>query len=557
MKKIETKKVILLIFAFSIIAMFPMLINPSFVGPDAEFHFLNIRGIVNEISWNNWFVRQPLPLIARDFGYGTNFFYPPLPHLTAAYIAKILKLFSIDNILLSMRITGWLTIFFSGVTFYLLGYKIIKKSNISLLGSFFYMTAPYHLAEIYIRDAFSEMFLFISLPLIILGLLELKDGNHKRFYFYFTLGFSLSIYSHMACSIYFTLMLIVTFFLIYFKKLLNKKSILYLICSSFSILLFTAPFWLPLLEVKLSTDYTIFVPYYLSAKGSLVHSTLKISDYFQFFRPHEFSGIRHHLQFSITLLLCFSLVVLIKEKCWKRKTILFLLSFFFLSTIMTTKIFPWQKVPAILQTLQFPWRLTLTVQFTGILLSLFAFNKLINIKNAKFLFILFIAIGTVEMFYNTYHLDKTLNPDELNYDYGMGNEKEYLPHKTTQNKEYYEKRTKDILVTSGNAEVSILSNEITKLDFEVTSENPITVELPRLYYLGYELKGQEGKIKLKESMYGFIEAEIQKSGKYELSYKKTPIMKLSQILFLLNALLHLSIFFILKRKKRFQKSLVE
>ena len=62
-KKIMNQKNILIIFIFSIVVMLPMLWNFEYVGHDAEFHFLYIKSIVNQLSWNNWFVREPLSLI--------------------------------------------------------------------------------------------------------------------------------------------------------------------------------------------------------------------------------------------------------------------------------------------------------------------------------------------------------------------------------------------------------------------------------------------------------------------------------------------------------------
>lgn len=544
------KKNILIIFIFSIVVMLPMLWNFEYVGHDAEFHFLNIRSIVNQLSWNNWFVREPLSLIANNFGYGVRFFYPPMPHLIAAYIAKFLQLFNINNILISMRITGWLTILLSGITFYLLGKKIFKNNKVAMLGSLFYMSAPYHIAEIYIRDAFSEMFIFIAIPLIILGLLELKDKKYKNFYIYFTLGYTISIYSHMAVSIYLTLILLSTFFIVYLKEIFNKKSILWLIVSSVSILCFTAPFWLTLLEVKLSTDYTIFVPYYLTAKGDLQYSTLKLSEYLTFSKPHTFDNIRHHLQLSITLMIFVSMFISLKNKLWKKKTFLFLFLFFVLSVIMTTNLFPWAYIPSILQTLQFPWRLTLFVQFSGILLAMIFLNKISTQKWFGKVCILLMILCTAEMFYNTYHLDKTMDINNISTDYGMGNEKEYLPHKTTLNKEYYNNRTNDILILNGNATINIIKNDISDLIFEIEVKEESNVEFPRLYYIGYQLTNNKKNIEIKESENGFLQASINESGTYELKYTGTTLMKISYILFGLNLIIHLFIYFYYKIIKK-------
>lgn len=132
------------------------------------------------------------------------------------------------------------------------------------------MTAPYHLAQIFVRDSFSEMFIPIAIPLIILGLLYLKEKRYKLFFLYFVGGYTLAIYSHLAMTIYFTLILIVSFFTIYFKEMFTKKNILYLVSASVIILLLTASFWLPMLEIKLKGSYGVFMPYYMTGKGDLI-----------------------------------------------------------------------------------------------------------------------------------------------------------------------------------------------------------------------------------------------------------------------------------------------
>ena len=200
-------KYILAIFIFSIIIMMSDVHNGYIQGHDTDFHLANITAIIDQLSWDNLTVQEPLKYIAKDFGYGTRFFYPPIPHLISAYITKLLSVFHVGNVAVGMRITQWLTIFASGVTVYLLGKKIFKSKKVAMLLSLFYMSAPYHLAEIFVRDAFSEMFIPVAIPLIVIGLLYLIEKRYKLFFICFVGGYTLAIYSHLVMTIYFTLML--------------------------------------------------------------------------------------------------------------------------------------------------------------------------------------------------------------------------------------------------------------------------------------------------------------------------------------------------------------
>lgn len=182
----SNKKFIFIIFVFSIFIMIIGCMNGIYyMGHDTDFHLANISAIVKELSLGKLLVQEPLKLIANNFGYGTRFFYPPIPHLMGAYITKALTIFGISNVVLGMRITEWTCFFLSGVTFFYLANKIFKNGKIATLLSCFYMTAPYHLMQVFIRGAFSEMFIPICIPLILLGLINLIQKDYKQFFICF------------------------------------------------------------------------------------------------------------------------------------------------------------------------------------------------------------------------------------------------------------------------------------------------------------------------------------------------------------------------------------
>ena len=525
--------------------------NGYIKGHDTDFHLSNITAIVDMLSWDNLTVQEPLKYVGNNFGYGTRFFYPPLPHLTAAYITKILTVFNIDNVAIGMRITQWLTLFASGITFYLLSIKLFKSKKISMLLSLFYMTAPYHLAEIFVRDAFSEMFIPIAIPLIILGLLYLVEKNYKLFFTCFISGYTIAIYSHLAMTIYFTLIILVTFFIIYFKQIFTKKHILYLIFASIIILLLTASFWMPMLEIKIKGSYGVFMPYYMTSKGALRFSTISISELFAFNREIDFHYIRFNLQLFVTILFFISIIFIFKKKMWKQKEWLFLLAFTILSSIMITSLFPWYYTPDILQTLQFPWRLALYIAFGVILISGIALKQVENKKYFNIIIGILLVLTLAGTYIYTDHLEESqIDINNINNEKCMGNQAEYLPEKAIKNKDYFDNRSNDIIIQSGSAEINIISDNVPDLTFEANISEKTTIELPRLYYMGYTLKLNDKTIELTESENGFLQATIDESGTYVLTYSKTTVMKIANILSL-GTFIFIIVFIInLKRKKR-------
>lgn len=547
--KHRTIKFILAIFIFSIIIMIIDVHNGYIKGHDTDFHLATITAIVDQLSWDNLTVQEPLKYIGNDLGYGTRFFYPPLPHLTAGYITKILTIFNINNVAIGMRITQWLTIFASGVTFYLLGEKIFKNKKIAMFLSFFYMTAPYHLAQIFVRDSFSEMFIPIAIPLIILGLLYLKEKRYKLFFLYFVGGYTLAIYSHLAMTIYFTIILIVSFFTIYFKEMFTKKNILYLVSASVLILLLTASFWLPMLEIKLKGSYGVFMPYYMTGKGDLRFSTISILELFAFFRDIDYHFVRYNLQLFVTIMFFVSVFFIIKKKLWKEKLWLFLLTFTVLSTIMVTKIFPWYYTPDILQTLQFPWRLVLYISFGAILISGICLKQIENKKYFNILCYILLILSLLGTYIYIDHLEESqIDINNINNSKCMGNQAEYLPEKALKNREYFDNRNKNIIIESGTGEITKILDDVPDLTFEVKTSEPLTIELPRIYYMGYNLEINGQDIELTESDNGFLQATIDESGTYTLTYKKTPIMKIANIISIVTFVL--CVMLLIKKKSK-------
>ncbi len=545
MKKIPN---IIIIFIFSLIIMFPVMKQQYYKGHDTFFHVANINALQNQITLTNPLAKEPLAKIANDFGYGTRLFYPPLPHLTGAYLTKIF-----ENVKTGMKLTAWLTFFLSGISLFLLANKIFKNKKLSLLGACFYMTSPYHLSEIFIRDAFSEMFIPIAIPLIILGLLELIDRNYSKFYLYFVLGYTLAIFSHLAMSIYFTIMLLLTFFPLYRKTILTKQNIKKLLWASVLILLITSPFWLTLLEIKQSTEYAIFIPYYITAKGDLLKSAINPLIYLDFTLPHTYDFIRYHLQLTVTIFFFLGTYNWLKEK--KRKDKTFLLLFTILALIMTTKLWPWYYTPDLLQTLQFPWRLCLYVAFGASLVALIPLKKIETTKYFNFLIMVLIGISLIGSLYYTYHVDnETVDLNQINYNLGMGNQEEYLPGKVVKNYEYYKERSHDILIKDQEATISNIKDEVPNLSFDIKTEKETTIELPRLYYIGYELKCAEKIMPLSESDQGFLEATITTSGTCHLKYPGPKSYIISKILCGLT--LGGILFFIIIKKSR-QRKLVQ
>ena len=106
-----------------------------------------------------------------DLGYGYGYpifnFYAPLPY----YIGAVIHLLGFD-IVFATKMIFLLGLLLAGVTMFLLGKSIwgIKGGIVSAL---FYMYAPYHAVQIYVRGAAGELWAYGFLPLVFLGVFGL------------------------------------------------------------------------------------------------------------------------------------------------------------------------------------------------------------------------------------------------------------------------------------------------------------------------------------------------------------------------------------------------
>ena len=109
----------------------------------------------------------------------------------------------------------------------------------------------------------------------------------------------------------------------------------------------------------------------------------------------------------------------------------------------------------------------------------------------------------------------------------MGHSMEYLPVKTYENIDYYTNRNQDINIIEGTATVEVIENNTPNLSFKVqNNSDTFTLELPRLYYLGYQLEGEK-VLSIEESEYGMVQVTVGGNGTYHLTYPGTALYRIA------------------------------
>ena len=116
----------------------------------------------------------------NGFGYSWNLFYGPL----STYGIIVLN-FICKNFIIAYKVFCFICLVFSGFTMYKFLISVTKNSNTSLLAAVIYLTFPYHLTDLYIRNALGEFMSFVFIPLVFLGLYNLFYTEEKHYYLTF------------------------------------------------------------------------------------------------------------------------------------------------------------------------------------------------------------------------------------------------------------------------------------------------------------------------------------------------------------------------------------
>ena len=519
------------LFFIAFLVMVLFFIRSYHAGHDTKFHVANVLTIEEQVLEGRVLTSPILDKIGYGLGYGTRLFYPPLAHTVTAYLSFVLSHIHF-TVLDSFRFVHLLLLFFSGVTMYFLSYRLSKSQKIAFFSSVIYMSFPYHISDIYVRDSLAECFIYSFLPMILSSVYELLEGNVKKFYPLFIVGYVGGVLSHFTLMIYFTLLLLV-FLLVSRKQVFQKKFLVPFFLASISVLGIVSFFLSSLIESRLLVDYVVF------ESGEMTKRIFKTALY-----PFEYLNVIPSLQSDIKFYFPIILLLLMLVTFVRRKQISFpkytknFLIFGFVAFFLSTKLFPWKLVPNIFQMIQFPWRFEI---FVGLIVSLFA-PLCLKSRNSKPLSILLLLIFLI----SSYHAiaspsEEIMQLDNIWWNGGMGWQKEYLPIVAKQNTDYLKKKKQTISFVEGEGEYKILENQVPNLVVQIDVEGDSIIELPRIYYPGYQLTSKKGKkVPIQMSEYGLLQAEISNDDIYTLKYTGTFLnrttRKLSVIILTLNFL---------------------
>lgn len=507
--------------------------------------------------------KQFLPMImsnfCNNFGYSWNIFYSPL----TAYIPLIFRIFSF-SFETCLKLFMFVVTVATGIAMYKFVIKITKNKNIAILASVLYIIAPYRITDMYIRMALAELTSFIFIPMVFSGMYSIINENKKSSLL--IIGASGLILTHTVVCMYTAILCFV--YLIVFIRKLNKKSILNLLVSLLMIVLITSFYWVGLAQHYFSTSYEVFVPgrmervdvlnFYKTSLSQLVYTDQEQNMIYEI-------GIVTFIGLLLTPIAIMKFEKQEKEKDFTKIYGLFGILGIVL-TIMTLKIFPFEKLPGTFTMIQFTFRLFEFTSFFFAIIS--AVNFWILIKNFNIRDVIIISLiacllttiyGKKISYEKKYDEKDFIEPRRVTKDVGRINAGmasfEYLPSKAFNCLKTYIADREDVPIILNNSDnqitisdyekngsnmkmkilkaspelangtdkVSEVSEELTNEEDTISEANQddesskanttsedIEIELPYIYYLGYRVKIDGKEVKYTESEHGFVQINIDK-----------------------------------------------
>lgn len=495
-------------------------------GVDTEYHMSRIIGITN--SWKSGDFFAFIHLDSENYGYAIGFFYSNLFMI----LPSILYLLG-TNIILIYKIIIVICGICTAISMFVCVKKITKNKYASTISMVLYTLSSYRIITMVAKGFLGELFSFIFIPLIILGLYEIIWGDEKKWYF-LSIGFIGILNSNLVMT---EIMIVVSFAFVIFNlpRLLNIANHHIIDCTRFKALLkgiiwsllISTAFWLPMLE-------------------QLVNSTFKMKDLVEWYNPRywtiEFVNLfwgtiqyKNNLAASYGLGIIFIIILIFRLRIKEKNNIIKFCDICILSGLLLilpmTEIFPWKYLGNIGGTLQFPSRLEVPITaFFSIACGIICMN--IKKKNIRY-FVMFLiilweiissfivlnsCIDALKKYYHTDNMDELLVKEDFKYDICDG---VYLPQNA---KHYSTKINEDIVrINTNNKNLKLSYDKNTStLYFSNNYEDDSYVDIPKYYYYGYVAEGNGINYEIGEGENGQIRVLLKgQSGEIKIYYKTT------------------------------------
>ncbi len=547
----------------AIAILFGVIAGFKLIGP-GYFNMHDDLQVMRQVSIEKCFFDLQIPCRwVPDMGYGYGFplynFYPQLPYVVGLVVRLITPLGYLDTV----KLVFILSFVFSSLFMYLLSRQFFGKIG-GLVSAAFYVFAPYHSVDVYVRGAMNESWALVFFPLILWSSYKIIKLKERRYFNILILAFAWVglLTSHNLMVLIFTPIFAV-WCGVFILKNKSFDSILYLLISGLMAFGLAAFFTLPVVfEQKLVHADTLIQGYYEFSTHFLSLKQLIVNRYWGYgpsiWEPLDgFSlqiGIGHILIFIVLMLFVFHRLVKTRKIDSQVLAILIMGSSAVFAAFMThSKSTPiWQSFSP-LSYVQFPWRfLTLTILGLS-----FSVGGIVNYFSKNIIFYIGIFLIAVSMiFYFPYFEPETgkmgpiTDSEKLS---GVAWEMQktagildYLPKTAKENPRDGKKQLAEKV--SGNVEINnqIEGTNWAKFDVNVIKENSeIRINIFQFPNWKVFVDGVEVQVRIPDSeKWGRMYLDV-KPGEHSVYVKfyDTTIRTISNIISLVTLILVLMFYF--------------
>lgn len=549
MKIIKNLLPVIIVLIFSSFAVLPFLHSGFFPMHD-DTQVARVFEMAKSLSSGMFPVRWTMDL-GYGFGYPIFNFYDPLPY----YIGGLIEMIGL-NALLATKLMMVVGIMLSGVSMYLLAKEFWGKAG-GILSALFYMYAPYHALDIYVRGDVAEFWAFAFVPLVFLGFWKIYQKREWRYVVFSAITFALIVVSHNL-----TAMMISPFLILFAGYLLlkakNYRVSLYFLLTFLIGILLSAFYWLP---AVLEMQYTNV--------SSLITGGSNFRDHFVCLNqlwtsPWGYGGStkgcvdglsfmvgKYHIILALALFV-FAVAALVFRKYFndfsKDKLIIIFFAFlgFLVSLFFTLQISQpiWELIRP-MAFLQYPWRFILMAVFFASFISgaffwiieKLAKKQLLTIIALVLLSILLVVVS-VKFFVPQRYLqvDSNYYTNQFSLEWTTSKiSDEYLPQnfKRPQNQNDIANFAK---INSKNIKVSNINIKTQNITMNVNALAPQNLIISLAYFPAWRAYVDESPIAIKDSQ-GKITVSIPQ-GQHQLKFvfQQTNIELLGDLISLCGAL---------------------
>lgn len=460
-----------------------------------------------------------------DLGYGYGYpifnFYAPLSY----YIGGLFTIFGLDA-LTATKIMIDITVMLSGIFMYLLAKELFGKLG-AVVSALFYLYAPYHAVDIFVRGDVAELFAYAFIPLAFYGLFMVYKYQKWRFVAIGSLGYSAIILSHnltaMVVSPFILIFILLNCYIAYKKR--NVLCIKYYVLSIILGLGLSAFYWLPALW---EMGYANVL--------SQIGGGADFSDHFVCINqlwssPWGFGGSapgclidgmsfqigKLHVILSVLSLL--TLLIWRNIKREKRIMFVYILICLAVSTLFTLELSKpvWEALQP-MEFIQYPWRFLLLISFFSSLLAGFPiwFLGSLSVKIKYFntvpylsggILIFFLLIFNLKFFNPQTVLAKTavdyINSDTLEWTTSKISD-EYMPKDFSKPNSPNEIVKEEFSVLEGSVTVNSLMHKTQEINAVVFMSELSVVRINIAYFPFWEVFVDGRKVAFEVSNLGII-----------------------------------------------------